>query len=105
MPPGASIPNKPHKQYYTQEYCALYRLCTATRQGGLSPSEASDTCGDLCIIAMRLIMVLYSVWGGGGGGGMFSPSDKKGTFEWRRLTIISQISGFRLIWIVGVPKC
>lgn len=38
-----------------------------------------------------------------GGGGVFS-SAKKGTFEQRRLTIISEISGFIPIWITGMPK-
>lgn len=35
----------------------------------------------------------------------FSLSGKNATFEQRRLTVISGISGFTLIWGRGVPKC
>ena len=32
---GAKIPKEPHKQYYTQEYYALHRLCTVTHKGAI----------------------------------------------------------------------
>lgn len=67
-----------------------------TQQKGLQPH----------IITLRLIRVLYSLWGGRLVEFWFFliSSGKKGTFEQRRLHIISQIGGFIPIWMMGMPK-
>lgn len=77
------MPREPHRQGHAQESHVPHRLWPCTQEG---PQPHVNT--------KHLIRRLV----------FFSLSGKNATFEQRRLTVISGISGFTLIWGRGGAK-
>lgn len=81
------MPREPHRQGHAQES----HVPLAVHPGGTSTTRQYKTLNQGTVVTLRRLV-------------FFSLSGKNATFEQRRLTVISGISGFTLIWGRGGAK-